>query len=143
MSDEKSAIAPEVERLPLEAVVMDEPVSLLERTRAARAAGRVLHDPEVDDGPCPECGEPWPCNERKRQRKIKTQIVNYLFSDLYERASLLDSDPPGARFTSPLGWSVWLTYGHGGIPLTIRAPEGQPYASTTSADVFFLEEHLP
>lgn len=63
--------------------------------------------------------------------------------DLYERVPLLDDDPPGVRMASPLGWSVWMTYGETGAPLTVRRPEGTTFAATTDGAREWLDEVLP
>jgi hypothetical protein len=124
-------------------------VTTLEATTLARPLGalpsdRVLHDPTADTpGICPECDEPWPCVERKRQRSEIRWIADYLRSDLYKRAPSLDTDPQGVRWASPLGWSVWWTYGMSSVPMTIRDPEGKPYASTTNGTREWLDEVLP
>lgn len=111
----------------------------------------VPHDPigwpdvpyVAGESKCGLCNEVWPCAERKRQRFMKREIINYLRSDLYERADLRPTDPPGIRFTSPTGWSVWLTYGVQGLPIAISRPDGTAYAAETYGTVSWLEEMLP
>lgn len=106
---------------------------------------RVPHDPLVNEPPrhCPDCDEPWPCAVRKQQRYEKKWIEDLLRSDAYKPVPLLDSDPPGVRWESPLGWSVWMTYGEQGVPATIRRPDGQTFAATTYATREWLDEVLP
>lgn len=100
------------------------------------------HDPNQENR-CPLCDEPWPCAERKRQRQEKKELQHLLHSDLYERVDLLPTDDGGIRYRSPLGWSVWFNYGEESIPLTIRAPDGKPFKSTTSGSIDWLEANLP
>lgn len=112
--------------------------------RLAHEEGRVLHDyRDPADKTCPECSEPWPCAEKRRQKEEIRWMVDLLKSDLYERAPLLDTDPKGMRFTSPIGWSVWMTHGFGSVVVTIRDPKGEHFASTTSGSREWLHEVLP
>lgn len=111
-------------------------------TEQNRRSDTLPHDPD-NYGTCHLCEETWPCQERKRQRAEHREIIAYLASDLYGRVPLLDHDGVGNRMTSPLGWSVWWTYGEIGIPMTIRDPRGKPYASTTNGSAQWLDEFLP
>lgn len=92
---------------------------------------------------CNICGTEWPCAIRKEQRAEIKYMVDYLKSDLYERAPCLPDDPEGIRWASPLGWSVFLTYGERSVVGAIRDPAGKPRSSTTNATVQWLESDLP
>lgn len=106
----------------------------------------VPHDPvgDMPDQTCPLCELAWPCPERMHQRKIIKGLLAYLQSDLYSRVPSRPDDPPGMRWTSPLGWSVFMTYGVTGVPVAIlRGLEGNEHASTTNGSVEWLQENLP
>lgn len=105
-------------------------------------ASLVPHDPD-DSNCCPIDGEEWPCAERKRQRATKKEAEQMLRSDLFKVADPLPDDPPGVRWSSPLGWSVWMTYGESGVPMAVRWPDSRPFASTTSGSAEWLEGTLP
>lgn len=116
---------------------------ILGHRRALLTAGLIPHDPLKGSNDCPECGTPFPCANRIEQRRDHKAIVAYLTADLYRRVEPLPNDPPGARFTSPLGWSVWITYGFDTLVGTVRRPDGSPHAANTHATVEWLEEVLP
>jgi hypothetical protein len=93
---------------------------------------------------CNVCGTEWPCPIRKEQRVVIRAAVDFLKSALFRRADDLPDDPAcGMRWTSPIGWSVFLAYGEGNAWVTIRDPGGKPWASTTHLTLEFLIEHLP
>jgi hypothetical protein len=120
---------------------------------ANREATFVPHDPDHVGGchqhegrrcSCNICGTEWPCPIRKEQRRILYGALDHLRAAGYDRAKNLPDDPAsGMRWTSPIGWSVFVAYGEGNAWVTIRDPKGQPWATTTHLTVEFLEEHLP
>lgn len=96
-----------------------------------RRAKPVLHDPpRLDNGgwgdTCTLCDEPFPCAERKRQRREKHQIDRLLDSALYKPTSpRTEIDGyPAIHWQSPLEWSVDLTYGEKGLIVVVHSFDG-------------------
>lgn len=113
--------------------------------REMQPLDRVLHDPlDGTSNDCPECAEPWPCAERRRQREDRKWVYRgVLDGALFKRTDDRPDDPEGVRTVDPLGWSVWWSYGLTGLLVTIRRPDGELHASTDHGSMEWLLENLP